>query len=253
MGDSNKRTSALRLREDLFELLEKNAKSNKLKFVEYVENLLLDIFKDELPADVKRNEPQTDNIRKARSIKQFWVSVSVEEYDPVSNRIIFKDPEDIFTLDGSNFRGALLFLLQFAPGFAPNRREGFRWEHLWGYFYHRLFPILNNEMPEFVYTRRDIETAPGFVKWIANQLNEVKDVLQMNENKLESIRKQLKKEQKDHMPLEKIEPEVVARFDSVFMRMGILDRDDLTQEELKRVQEWEKTLYKFSSDTKEAE
>ena len=74
-------------------------------------------------------------------------------------------------------------------------------------------------------------------------MNEVKDVLQMNENKLESIRKQLKKEQKDHMPLEKIPPKVVARFDSVFMRMGILDRDDLTQEELKRVQEWEKALY----------
>ena len=253
MGDSNKRTSALRLREDLFKLLEKNAKSNKLKLDEYVENLLLEIFKDELPADVKKNDPPKDNIRKARSIKQFWVSVSVEEYDPVSNRVIFKDPEDIFTLDGSNFRGALLFLLQFAPGFAPNRREGFRWEHLWGYFYHRLFPILNNEMPEFVYTRRDIETAPGFVKWIADQLNEVKDVLHIDEKKLESIRKQLKKEQKDHMPLEKIEPEVVARFDSVFMRMGILDRDDLTQEELKRVQEWEKTLYKFSSDTKEAE
>jgi hypothetical protein len=247
MGDSNKQSKALSLRKDLFKLLENNAKSNKLKLDEYVENLLLDIFKDELPADVKKNEPQKDYIRKARSIKQFWVSVSVEEYDPVSNRVIFKDPEDIFTLDGSNFRGALLFLLQFAPGFAPNRREGFRWEHLWGYFYHKLFPILNREISEFVYTRRDIETAPDFVKWIADQLNEVKDVLHMDEKKLESIRKQLKKEQKDHMPLEKINPEVVARFDSVFMRFGVLDRADLTQDELKRVQEWEKTLYRFSS------
>lgn len=243
MEYSKKQTKALRLREDLFKLLEKNAKLNKLKLDEYVENLLLGIFKNELTADVKKNEPQTDNIRKARSIKQFWVSVSVEEYDPVSNRVIFKDPEDIFTLDGTNLRGALLFLLQFAPGFAPNRREGFRWEHLWGYLYHKLFPILNREFPEFDYTRSDIETAPGFVKWLSDQMNEVKDVLHIDEKKLESIRKQLKKEQKDHMPLEKIEPEVVARFDSVFMRMGILDRDDLTQEELKRVQEWENTLY----------
>lgn len=253
MEYSKKQTKALRLREDLFKLLEKNAKSNKLKLDEYVENLLLEIFKDELPADVKKNAPPKDNIRKARSIKQFWVSVSVEEYDPVSNRVIFKEPNDIFTLDGTNLRGALLFLLKFAPGFAPNRRNEFHWEHLWGYLYHKLFPILNREFPEFDYTRSDIETAPGFVKWLSDQMNEVKDVLQMNENKLESIRKQLKKEQKDHMPLEKIPPKVVARFDSVFMRMGILDRDDLTEDEFKRVQEWEKTLYIFSSDTKEAE
>lgn len=75
----------------------------------------------------------------------------------------------------------------------------------------------------------------------------------MDEKKLESIRKQLKKEQKDHMPLEIINPEVVARFDSVFMRFGVLDRATLTEDEFNRVQEWEKTLYKFSSDTKEAE
>ena len=57
MEYSKKQTKALRLREDLFKLLEKNAKSNKLKLDEYVENLLLEIFKDELPADVKKNAP----------------------------------------------------------------------------------------------------------------------------------------------------------------------------------------------------
>lgn len=241
------RTIAIRLRADLLELLKKKAQSENRLLNDYIESILLNAVNDgsinaneeDSPKSINANEedsPKKDT-KKARTIKKIWLEVCVEEYESTGNRCLFKD-SNLYIINGGDFVGALLILLPHMPGFASLQHDSCRWEHLWGYMYYRLFPLLKKN-PSFSFDLRDIETAPKFARWITDEL---KLYIPIDENKVESIRKQMKNVSIGKpFALESIPNGVIARFDSVFMRMGVLERTDLTSDEIIRVQNWEST------------